>query len=79
MSLEETINNEITVIDNKIKKNKEQQILLKKPVNDASNKTVPLLNYNDNIHKREILVATKQTLQWVQMQIRKENNKVIFT
>lgn len=74
MSLEETINNEITTIDNKIEKNNEKRILSKKIVNEATNKTVPLLNYNDDIHKKEILVATKHTLQWVLKQIIKKTD-----
>ena len=69
MSLEETINNEITDIDNKIEKNNEERILEKKIINESTNDTVPMLNYIDNIHKKEILVATKHTLQWVLKQI----------
>ena len=69
MSLEETINNEITAIDNKIKKNNEQRILSKKIINESTNKEIALLDYNNDIHKKEILIATKRTLQWVQKQI----------
>ena len=71
MSLEETINNEITVLNNKIKKNTEQQIL--SSINGSTNKTVSLLNYNDDIEIL-ILVATKHTLQWVLKQIIKKTD-----
>jgi len=73
MSLEETLNNEITAIDKKIEKNNEERSLLKKVITESTTyveKKRELLNYTHGIHKKEILLTRKSALQWV-LQIKK--------